>query len=115
PFSAKGVGPRPELIEPIWEYDHEVGKSITGGAVYRGTKFPELAGLYLYADYVSGKIWALKYDEEKKRVVANRPIRDPNVPIMSFGEDDRGELYFMTYSPSGRGIFRFNREISTSK
>jgi glucose/arabinose dehydrogenase/sugar lactone lactonase YvrE len=113
PFSAKGVGPRPDLIEPIWEYDHEVGKSITGGAVYRGLQFPELAGMYLYADYVSGKIWGLRYDEKQKRVVANRPIREPNVPIMSFGEDDRGELYFMTYSPSGRDIYRFVRDQGT--
>jgi glucose/arabinose dehydrogenase len=110
PFGAKGVGPRPNLIEPIWEYDHEVGKSITGGAVYRGSRFPELVGQYLYADYVSGKIWALRYDEQQKRVVANRPIRDPNLPIMSFGEDDRGELYLMTYAQNGRGIYRFVRK-----
>jgi glucose/arabinose dehydrogenase len=115
PFGPKGVGPRADLIEPIWEYDHEVGKSITGGAVYRGSRFPELAGMYLYADYVSGKIWALRYDEAKKRVVANRPLRDPNVPIMSFGEDDRGELYFMTFSQSGRGIYRFVREGDVRK
>jgi glucose/arabinose dehydrogenase len=109
PFSAKGVGPKPGLVEPIWEYDHEVGKSITGGAVYRGSRLPELNGSYLYGDYVSCKIWALRYDERQKRVVANRPIRDPNVPIMSFGEDDRGEMYLLTYSANGRGIFRFVR------
>jgi glucose/arabinose dehydrogenase len=109
PFGPMGVGPRPDIIEPIWEYDHEVGKSITGGAVYRGSRFPELAGMYLYADYVSAKIWALKYDEKAKRVVANRPIGDPHKPIMSFGEDDKGELYLMTYAQDGRGIYRFVR------
>ncbi|HEY1379739.1 MAG TPA: PQQ-dependent sugar dehydrogenase [Gemmataceae bacterium] len=109
PFGAKGVGPRPDVVEPIWEYHHDVGKSITGGAVYRGSRFPELVGMYLYADYVSGKIWALKYDEAAKRVVANRPIRDRGLPIMSFGEDDRGELYLMTFSQSGRGVYRFTR------
>jgi glucose/arabinose dehydrogenase len=109
PFSPKGVGPRADLVEPIWEYDHEVGKSITGGAVYRGARLPELNGSYIYGDYVSCKIWALRYDDRQKRVVANRPIRDPNVPIMSFAEDDRGDIYLLTYSANGRGIYRFVR------
>jgi glucose/arabinose dehydrogenase len=107
PFGAKGVGPRPEMIEPIWEYHHDVGKSLTGGHVYRGRLLPELGGSYLYGDYVTAKIWALQYDETARRVVANRPIRSPGVPIMSFGEDEHGEVYFMTYSDSGRGLYRF--------
>jgi glucose/arabinose dehydrogenase len=109
PFSPKGTGPRKDLIEPIWEYHHRVGLSITGGTVYRGKRLPELDGAYLYADYVTGKIWALRYDEAKKRVVANQPIRDKNLPIMSFGEDENGEVYLMTYSVSGRGLFWFVR------
>jgi glucose/arabinose dehydrogenase len=106
-FGPKGAGLRDKYIEPIWEYHHDLGKSVTGGAVYRGKKLPQLRGHYVYADYVSNKIWALKYDEAQKRVVANRPIPDPNVPILSFGEDQQGELYFMTYSPTGQGIYRF--------
>jgi glucose/arabinose dehydrogenase len=109
PFGPKGSGPRADLIDPIWEYHHDIGKSLTGGAVYRGTRLPELDGSYLYADYVSAKIWALRYDEAKKRVVANRRIRDPNVPVLSFGEDETGELYFMTYTNTGRGIYWFAR------
>jgi glucose/arabinose dehydrogenase len=107
PFGAKGVGPRKDLIEPIWKYNHDVGKSLTGGLVYRGELLPELNGYYLYADYVSAKIWALRYDDAQGRVVANRPIPDPNVPVMSFGEDEKGEAYFLTYSATGKGIFRF--------
>jgi glucose/arabinose dehydrogenase len=110
PFSAKGVDRRKDLIEPIWEYHHNVGKSITGGHVYRGKRLPELDGCYLYGDYVSTKIWALTYDETKKRVTANRPIRDQNQAIMSFGEDEEGEVYFMAATVSGRGIFRFVRD-----
>jgi glucose/arabinose dehydrogenase len=109
PFGPKGVGPRADLIDPIWEYHHDVGKSITGGPVYRGRRLPELEGAYLYADYVSGKLWALRYDETQKRVVANRPIRDRAAPIMSYGEDEQGEVYLMTYTPSGKGIFWFVR------
>lgn len=110
PFGAKGVGPRPDLIDPIWEYHHhDVGKSITGGSVYRGQLLPELTGAYLYGDYVTAKIWALRYDENKKRVVANQPIRDRGLPILSFGEDDKGEVYYLTHTPTGKGIYWFVR------
>jgi quinoprotein glucose dehydrogenase len=96
----KSDGRKPDdkdLIDPIWEYHHDIGKSITGGEVYRGKKLPELVGYYVYADYLSGKIWGLKYDEKAKKVVANRPIagpeKFPNPPIMCIGSDEAGELY----------------------
>jgi glucose/arabinose dehydrogenase len=109
PFGAKGVGPRPDLIDPIWEYHHDVGKSLTGGTVYRGQRLPELEGMYLYGDYVTTKLWALRYDEAKKRVVANRPLRDRNLPVYSFGEDEKGEVYLLTQSNTGQGVLRFVR------
>jgi len=97
----KDASDRKDLIDPIWEYHHDTdGKSITGGAVYRGKRLPDLVGYYVYADYVSGKIWGLKYDEKTKKVVANRQIAGPivegktfNVPCMSIGTDEAGELY----------------------
>jgi glucose/arabinose dehydrogenase len=107
PFGANGS--KKDLIEPIWEYHHDIGKSLTGGTVYRGERLPELQGFYLYADYITNKIWALHYDAVKRRVVANRRIRDPNVPVLSFGEDEKGEVYFLTYTSSGRGIYWFVR------
>lgn len=110
PFGARGADVRKNLIDPIWEYHHDIGKSITGGVVYRGQRLPELQGWYLYADYVSTRIWALRYDEGKRRVIANRPIRDPNLPVMSFGEDEKGEVYFLTYTSSGQGIHWFVKE-----
>ena len=75
-----------------------------------GKRLPELEGAYLYGDYISNKIWALKYDEAKKRVVANRTIKDTNVPILSFGEDEAGELYLLTTTISGRGILQIVRD-----
>ena len=107
PFGSKGVGPNKDMIDPIWEYHHDVGKSITGGGVYRGKEHPELQGCYIYGDYITHKIWALKYDEGKKRVVSNRPIADRNLPILSFGEDEQGEIYLLTTSPNGQGVYRF--------
>lgn len=97
------------VVDPIWEYDHQVGKSITGGFVYRGQKLPELQGAYLYADYVSGRMWALEYDQQNQRVVRNMAIPASGVPVFSYGEDEQGEVYYMIATPSGRTIFRFAR------
>jgi glucose/arabinose dehydrogenase len=95
-FGPAGSEPRGDLVEPIWEYHHDIGKSITGGHVYRGRRLPKLAGGYLYADYVTGKLWALWYDDEAKQVTANRPIAGNKMPVLSFGEDEAGEVYFLT-------------------
>lgn len=86
-----------KLIDPVWEYHHDVGKSITGGLVYRGKSIPQLVGKYVYADYVSGLIWALEHDGQ--RTVANYTLTGPTgdtQPVMSFGEDEAGEIYFTT-------------------
>ncbi len=107
PFGPHGAPPRPDLMEPIWEYHHDLGKSITGGVVYRGRQVPELAGAYLYADYVSGRLWALWYDASSKTVTANREIPLPrSLPVLSFGEDEAGEVYLTTVAADGQGIFR---------
>ncbi len=111
PFGPRGVKARDNLIDPIWEYHHTIGKSITGGHVYRGRRLPGLAGAYLYADYVTGKIWALRYDMKKRRVTANQPISGNIFPVMSFGEDEQGEVYFMR--PKG-AILRFRRKKKDS-
>jgi len=107
PFGKKGVEARADLVEPIWEYKHDIGKSITGGLVYRGKQIPELNGAYLYADYVSGKLWALWYDADQKKVTANREIPTPKtIAVMSFGEDEQGEVYILTYSAGGDAIYK---------
>lgn len=93
-FGDNGSEARDDLIDPIWEYHHDIGKSITGGYVYRGKKLPGLVGAYLYADYVSGRVWALRYDEAKKQVTANQSIPAKSIPIIAFGEDEQGEVYF---------------------
>ena len=109
PFGNEGVDVRPDLLEPIWEYDHEIGKSITGGNVYRGSRLPELQGAYLYADYVSGRLWALRYDEQAGKVVSNHALKGDRLPVITFGEDEEGEVYFTIVAANGRGIYRFER------
>ena len=50
------------FTDPIWDYDHSLGNSITGGLVYRGSALSQLYGRYLYSDYGSGRIWALRHE-----------------------------------------------------
>jgi glucose/arabinose dehydrogenase len=107
PFGVKGVEPNQGMIEPIWEYHHDVGKSMTGGHVYRGSRVKALQGLYLYADYVAGHVWGLRYDEKKKRVTGNHWLRKGGFAVYSFGEDEKGEVYLLTSAPDGKGLFRF--------
>ena len=95
-FGPRGSEARSDLIDPIYEYHHDVGKSITGGHVYRGKRVPELEGAYLYADYITGKVYALRYDLSKKQVMANQPIAGNVLPVFSFGEDESGDVYYMT-------------------
>ncbi|MEK6234292.1 MAG: PQQ-dependent sugar dehydrogenase, partial [Planctomycetales bacterium] len=97
-------------IDPVWEYDHRVGRSITGGFVYRGKQFPELAGCYLHADYISRRIWALKYDAERGKVVKNFGLASADDQVIAFGEDAAGELYFTSQTTKhGHGVYRFVR------
>ncbi len=55
-----------KFIEPVFDYNHGEGLSITGGIVYRGEKLPELKGAYLYGDFVIGKLWALRVGDDGK-------------------------------------------------
>lgn len=97
-------------VDPTWEYDHRVGKSITGGFVYRGRSLPELFGKYVYADFISGKIWALEYDEQSEQARANLRLVTGGLPVLSFGEDEEGEMYYMMETVNGQGIFRLERK-----
>lgn len=104
----KGSDADPRLIDPLVEYPHtdDWGKSVTGGAVYRGKKTPMLDGYYMYGDYVSGRLWALKYDRDAKKVTENRPIAWDQLPVFTFGQADDGEVFMSTMMAGGR-IYRF--------
>jgi glucose/arabinose dehydrogenase len=80
-----------DLVLPVAEYRHDDGCAITGGFVYRGSRWPALRGAYLFADYCSGTIWALDAD----RPLGESPVvvLETGLSISSFGEDGAGELY----------------------
>lgn len=94
------------LEQPIVEYNHEVGRSITGGFVYRGEEINSLQGSYFYADFVSGIIWSLKLDEENSPIVTE--LFQTEKYISTFGVDQNQELYFCDWE-NGK-IFRIESE-----
>jgi glucose/arabinose dehydrogenase len=93
PLPARIVG-RP--IEPVFAYNHSVGNCVIGGCVYRGTKVPELSGAYIFADHVTGQVFALRYEQKSARVTSVQRVQPATMPIFSFGEDESGEVYFTT-------------------
>ncbi len=81
---------------PIWEYDHSLGNSITGGFVYLGAELTELRSAYVYGDWGSGRIWAIWYNGSGDPV--NKEIVDTAINIPSFGVDETNELYICSYA-----------------
>jgi glucose/arabinose dehydrogenase len=100
------------LTDPIFEYDHSVGASITGGYVYRGTALgSDYRGRYFFADFIRGRLWsiALIADPATGEARATGLLEhtselggtDQLGNISSFGIDADGELFVVSYS---RGI-----------
>jgi glucose/arabinose dehydrogenase len=96
-FEDKALGPG-RLVNPVAQYSHARGCSITGGYVYRGSAVPSAAGRYFYGDYCSGTIWSLKLVGGVARQIRPEPFTVKN--LTSFGEDGAGELYAV----SGNGV-----------
>ncbi|KAM3875256.1 HHIP-like protein 1 [Diretmus argenteus] len=101
-------------ILPIFAYPHKLGKSVTGGYIYRGCQMPNLNGLYIFGDFMSGRLMSLMEDTTTGKWQYNeicmgrdQTCRFPKLInsfykyIISFGEDEAGELYFLaTGAPS---------------
>jgi putative heme-binding domain-containing protein len=94
PIKPEKVGPTP--IRPaLIELPHTISCSVTGGRVYRGKKFPELQGAYIFGDWETRRLWAARFDGDRTREMPE--IALPSVRIVAFGEDKEGELYFLDY------------------
>jgi glucose/arabinose dehydrogenase len=76
-------------VDPIFVYGHgsgpTQGNSITGGIIYRGDRFSDLFGGYLFADYISGNVWVLHYEGSGTNTTVTRLAG--NTGISSFGLD----------------------------
>ena len=80
------------MVAPIWEYGHELGCSVTGGVVYRGS-LDAWQGIYLYGDYCQGTVWGLLRDAEGRWV--NQVLVRSGATVTAFGEDEAGEVYLV--------------------
>ncbi|MFC2064182.1 PQQ-dependent sugar dehydrogenase [Chloroflexota bacterium] len=81
------------LIDPIFEYGHDQGCSVTGGMVYRGGNHPEFNGIYLFGDFCSGTVWGLlRLDDD---VWQSQILFETGLNISSFGVDELGEIYLL--------------------
>ncbi len=92
------IGPTP-ISPPALALPHSESASITGGFVYRGQKYPEWQGTYIFGDWVSGKIWGTRFDGDK--VVSHRELAQTTQRIVAFGEDQNQELYLLDHAESG--------------
>jgi putative heme-binding domain-containing protein len=94
PVKTDQVGPTP--IHPaLIELPHTIACSITGGYVYRGRKFPELQGAYIFGDWETRRLWAARFEGGRTKEMPE--IAPATVRIVAFGEDNEGELYFLDH------------------
>lgn len=84
------------LIDPVAEYDHTLGGSITGGFAYRGSQNTALVGKFLFGDFESGRIMAW-IAENATQPREPTQLLDSDLLISSFGQGNDGELYVVNY------------------
>lgn len=101
-------GPTP-IMKALVEHSHTEFRSLTGGIVYRGSKFQELRGAYIYGDYSTGQVWAAKQSEG--RLVSDVCIADTPFNIVAFCETQSGDVLIVDYN--GNAIHRLEPNIVT--
>jgi putative heme-binding domain-containing protein len=94
-------GPTP-ILPPQVALPHPEAASVTGGYVYRGKRFPELVGHYVYGDYETRRLWANRLDG--KEVGPTRLLALTNQRIVAFAEDPDGELILLDYQGTLHGL-----------
>lgn len=111
-YNTSGCGNASTYKFPVFEYDHSAsgGIAITGGYVYRGNKYNDLKGYYIFADYGSANFWLIKKDNN---TFTSYAIGKPLTGMLTsgFGEDIRGEIYATNVS---NGVLYKIRELCSS-
>jgi glucose/arabinose dehydrogenase len=94
PYNGSNEG-KAQFEDPVYDYPRSEGFSVTGGYVYRGKYLTKLRGHYLYADFGTGKIWAIDYTNN---IASNRLLLETaGKNIASFAVDSIGEHYFSAF------------------
>jgi glucose/arabinose dehydrogenase len=83
-----------EAIPPVYDYGREMGASVIGGFVYRGTEIQGLKGAYVFADFYNPMIRVLEL--RGGEVIGHRELGVEVPDVASFGEDAEGELYALS-------------------
>jgi len=96
----KGSEPPEPLVPPVFEYPHADGLSITGGFVYRGRAIPALDGWYVFGDYVTRKLWAIRRAGEGQ--VEHMTLLPASVIMSAFAQDRDGELLLVEHLGQGK-------------
>ena len=100
-FAPRDDCDREGKIPPVFEYPLDGQPcSVIGGYVYRGASIPWLTGAYVYGDFCSGKVYGLRH--ANGQVVEHKELASTGLRIMSFAQDNDGELYLLSQSD---GIF----------
>ena len=84
------------LTLPIAEYGHSEGEAVIGGYVYHGAAIPSLAGVYVFGDFITGRMWTLT--QSAGGAWTRKLILSTGRGISSFGQDAAGEIYVVDYS-----------------
>lgn len=97
-YSPSSNCPTAGLTLPIFDYSHTPGdETVIGGYVYHGTRILQLAGVYVFGDFISGRIWMLIQNSQgtwRRTEVSGTAAND----LSSFGQGQDGELYVVRYS-----------------
>lgn len=89
-------GPATDLVDPVAEYDHSLGISVTGGFVYRGNTYTNLRGRYVFGDFGSGRLWSIAADSSGSTISISGGDQS-GLSISSFAEGNDGEIYVVDY------------------
>ncbi|MEL6820790.1 MAG: NPCBM/NEW2 domain-containing protein, partial [Calditrichota bacterium] len=103
---------------PIFPYPRSFGRCVIGGYVYRGSKFPELAGKYFFGDHEVQNVWTLTKDENGGAPDVQYLLTVPTFGsgskdgISSFYVDSAGDVYILKLfgtNTDGGKIYKLSR------
>ena len=97
----------PPTIRPEYGEEDKCSGAVIGGYAYRGQEFPELNRVYIFADFCTGTIWGMKKDESGKWQTTEL-FHQPELFLTSFGEDENGEIYLVTFNGE---LYKIGAEI----